>query len=273
MHPRVLAICLTANRVEMTRRAVASFVSQTYQNKKMLIWDSGELSCDFGQPGVVHVPAPQGLTIGSLRNAALSFWTEYDIAITFDSDDWSHANRISEQVAYLQSSGADCVGFDELLFWLTCEVCDNGKQNILPRCPACGISYDPFRESNGEAWLYSHNRVPNRHAPGTSFCYWRKFWERNPFKDLPKNNESTGEDVPFLDNAKLATRSAMFNPMPNDLAGQVKWVHDPAPNFEPRMICSIHGGNTMHYDQIEKKSQNWRRAPEFDKYCRKVMAL
>ena len=41
-----------------------------------------------------------------------------EILIHWDDDDYSHPNRIAEQVALLQSSGADAtVGFREMLFW------------------------------------------------------------------------------------------------------------------------------------------------------------
>ncbi len=76
--PRVLAICLTANRREMTKRAVASFNAQTYQNKKLLIWDTGELNDDFDDEiRVFHIPAPQtGRSIGLLRNDALGIGSD-----------------------------------------------------------------------------------------------------------------------------------------------------------------------------------------------------
>ena len=40
-----------------------------------------------------------------------------DILVHLDDDDYSHPNRIAEQVVLLQSSGADCVGYREMLFW------------------------------------------------------------------------------------------------------------------------------------------------------------
>jgi hypothetical protein len=39
------------------------------------------------------------------------------------------------------------------------------------------------------------------------------------------------------------------------------------------MIASIHGGNTQNYDLVVGQSTNWRRVPEWDAHCRKVMAL
>ncbi len=39
----------------------------------------------------------------------------------------------------------------------------------------------------------------------------------------------------------------------------------------PRLICSIHGGNSMPYDNLET-STSWRRAPEWDAFARERMA-
>ena len=260
--PLVFAICLTKDRPEMTRRAIKSFREQTYENRVLLVYDSSEMAdyrlCRQGKPEEWYAPTLRdGRSIGELRNYAISMASEADIIITFDSDDVPHPNRIAEQVAFLQSSGADVVGYDEVLFW---------------RVPNYARSHGKLVEGGpGEAWLYSHNRVPNRHAPGTSFCYWRKYWERNPFKDLPKNNESTGEDYEFVQGAKLATCSSVSGPLSDELR-KAERLGDTF-IYQPRLIASIHGGNTMHYDQIEKKSQNWRRVPEFDSYCRERMAL
>jgi len=51
---------------------------------------------------------------------------------------------------------------------------------------------------------------------------------------------------------------------------------------EPRMICGIHGipgipgsGNTETYDRsvMSKETDVWRRSPEWDSYCARVMEL
>ena len=115
--PTVCAVMLTRNRPDMARRAVRSFESQTYQNKRLVIWDT---VCG---PTVRHAGHFQhctigdaGESIGKLRNQANALCRE-DIIIHFDDDDVSHPNRIAEQVAHLQASGAECVGYREMLFW------------------------------------------------------------------------------------------------------------------------------------------------------------
>lgn len=240
---------LTRDRPQMAARAVAAFRRQTYERKRLLIWDTGELNVDFDDDGegggeVAHIPAEQELcvkpTIGALRNRANAFWNAYQVRIHWDDDDLSHPNRIAEQVALLQSSGADCVGYNECLFW---------------------------REPVGEAWLYS-NRTPS-YAVGSSLCYWRKTWERHPFPDL-----QIGEDKAFL-RAITDTGGKVLavSSMPTPKAYESQRYED-----APRLICSIHAGNSnpeaYKLDEfVARGSQEWKRAPQWDDYARDRMAL
>ena len=216
----------------MAARAVRAFREQTYKNKRLLVFDTGQR--DQPSPpdeGISYWHRPEWIgttpTIGALRNVANGL-TKADIIVTWDSDDVSHPNRIAEQVAHLQLSGADVVGYDELLFW---------------------------REP--QAWLY---KAPRGTAPGTSLCYKRSTWERKPFSDLPRiiagKNVGDSEDVAWLRGLNLATVPSLY---PNALC-------------EPRLIASIHGGNTMPYDDLES-STSWRRTPQFDSFCRERMVL
>ena len=170
-----------------------------------------------------------------------------DILIHFDDDDWSHPERISEQVALLESSGADVVGYREMLLW---------------------------REGPGEAWIYS-NPDP-RYALGTSLCYWRKTWERKPFEAT-----SNGEDTKFITGLNCVGKSSFPGEPPEtakrrglpDGSTVMKYDID-----EPRMIARIHAGNTSNqYAQNlldisnRVKGGPWRRVPEWDAYTRSIM--
>ena len=229
--PTVCCVMLTADRPELARRAVECFRRQTYSRARLCVFDTGEThalppSRDF-RIGVFHAPNQRGKAIGELRNLVASAVSRQnnpappDIFAHFDDDDWSHPNRIAEQVALLQSSGADCVGYREMLFW---------------------------RQHDGEAWLYS-NRDP-RYCLGTSLCYWRKTWERKPFEAT-----SQGEDERFTTGLKCFGSDLIFG------------------REQPRMIARIHAGNTSNaYDPgVMRKSAEWKRVPEWDEHCRRVM--
>jgi len=276
-NPTVVAVMLTADRPEYARRAVECFRRQTYPAKRLLIYDTGTddaEDCPGDYPLVIWIPEEsRGRTIGELRNAAnshvegvevdLSAGTSKDcgadILIHWDDDDYSHPNRIAEQVALLQSSGADVVGYRECLFW-------RERQPIENLDAKFGIERRTNFAIPGEAWLYS-NPDP-RYCLGTSLCYWRKTWERKPFEAT-----SQGEDVRFCTGLKCV--GVPTGPMLGKLTGlsNVK----PSKDAAPRMIARIHSGNTSTVYRaelmaaIERQGGEWKRSPEWDSYCRGVM--
>lgn len=254
--PTVCAIMLTADRPELARRAVECFRRQTYPAKRMMILDTGKRPCglesvhcdQIGYFDCSVAQREQPRTIGELRNMASECAISTDILIHWDDDDWSHPNRIAEQVALLQSSGADCVGYREMLFWR--------EESAYEDAPACYA--DAWGKRPAQAWLYSN---PNHgYALGTSLCYWRKTWERKPFAAT-----SQGEDLQFITGLKVSGVPSIG----------AKIRGEPG---EPRMIARIHGGNTStayspRKMEAEAKAANpvWRRVPEWDTHCRSIM--
>jgi len=246
---------LTRDRPELARRAVECFRAQTYEPKELLIYDTGDPEWSFGIGGsdIFRAGDFPGASIGVLRNRANTL-ASGDILIHWDDDDYSHPSRIAEQVAHLQQSGADVVGYNELLFWRVPYIADQaGTWEAHPQMQM------PTPQP-GAAWLYS-NRDP-RYAVGTSFCYWRKTWERKPFRDLPRNKRGRGEDTEFLTDLKCEAISAMRG-------------GPDCPVCDPRMIARIHGGNTMPYaieQQIAGGSKEWKRVPEWDERVGRILA-
>ena len=245
---------LTANRPEMARQAVENFRAQTYANKALFVLDTSATpeitwtNALRGEFTAVGDPSLRGKTIGELRNWAIKgqqmVWGN-DILIHWDDDDYSHPSRIAEQVALLQSSGADVVGYYDMLFWdsRAATVRITGADILRG---ALGIVV-----SAGEAWLYS-TTAPN-YALGTSLCYWRKAWERKPFEAI-----SQGEDREFLNGLKCVSVSSS--------------------SFPQRMVARIHAGNTsIAYNPawmraLEKQAGEWKRDPDWDSYCERVFA-
>lgn len=264
MKNRVLAVCLTKDRPEMVARAVRCFRAQTYENKRMLVWDSstGLTMCDqLENEGVVHVPAePQ--SIGMLRNSANGFWTEFEIICHWDDDDYSHPRRIEEQVATLEASGKETTGYNEMLFWKTehkwvgCRAggdpANAGSYEYVRYCDICGIEDtcdDPLPPCEGEAWLYRQPRPG--YALGTSLMYWCRAWEHNPFPD-----QSNGEDFEFLKHVSCKSETS--------------WPRNELTSIEPRMIATVHGGNTATIIDPSRHSE-WRRVPDWDARVRAIL--
>jgi hypothetical protein len=254
--PSVCCVLLTANRPAMARQAVENFRAQTYANKRLTVYDTGSLQLGItfnwedrseahwssgGRNEFWRTKGINGSPIGVLRNEANEV-SASDILIHWDDDDYSHPNRIAEQVALLQSSGADCVGYNEMLFWDS-------------RC------------DDDAAWLY-HNPDP-RYALGTSLCYWRKTWERKPFEAT-----SQGEDLRWIAGLNVVGKSSMVYDSPEECAAE----NDSLRSAGPRMIARIHPGNTSTaYDprkmaaESKKKNPAWQRVPAWDEFCRSKM--
>jgi glycosyltransferase involved in cell wall biosynthesis len=233
---------LVCGRPEMTARAVRSYEAQSYQNKELIFFENLGLE-----------------TIGALRNKANALATG-EIICHFDTDDTSHPNRISEQVALLTASDADAVGYSEMLFW---------------------------RTPQAEAWLYAHRRPG--HALGTSLCYWRETWECKAFADAPKGECATGEDhlwrlglnvVSVGCFERIVGYTTEYSDTRNPqyrIVAQIAQIANPARIGEPRMIASIHGGNSSNAYNIEaiiaRGGTEWMRTPSCDSYCREKMKL
>ncbi len=263
--PLVCAICLVNGRPEMTRRAVESFRAQSYERKRLYVYDTGVTPCTDSLPDgfpdfniVYHRGLNRGETIGALRNTA-NWWgirpsstsdPDADIICHWDSDDVSHPQRISEQVALLQSSGADAVGYREAAFY---------DQRVGQFCGA---------------WIYrSHDTA---YAIGASLAFHRKTWERVKFP-----NVNIAEDRQFCARVNCLGVSAIkewytHGPVSRVGADSAETVApagigQDGPICEPRIICGIHGTNTADYSKFS--TQVWRRAPELDAFCRERMAL
>lgn len=219
---------MSPGREVFQHQAVACYNSQTYTGGLMLL----------------TLPADPARTIGAMRNYANSLLTDCDIVCHWDDDDWSHENRIAEQVSLLQATGADCVGYNEMMFWLGLSAFPQAK-------PINGITV----YNGGEAWLYSN---PNpRYALGTSLCYWRRAWEALPFPDLQH-----GEDTEWIRGINCWGDGSTLAP------------------GGPRMIARIHSGNSssaygraemVRHNALPAAERQWVRAWGYDNFCREVM--
>lgn len=258
MEPLVCAVMLTKDRPDMAKRAVECFRGQTYQNRILLVFDSGEEAVRLGPLNEFHVvasPVCRTMPIGTLRNMANAQGASWasplrrpEILIHFDDDDVSHPNRIAEQVALLQASGKQAVGYRDMLFW---------RDERGARFAGCAPPYHP-----AETWLYSNNDP--RYCTGTSLCYWRSAWEKRPFQDI-----SRGEDKAWLREVDSLGVSS-FDARHENTGSYEAWCNKR--DGQPRMIASIHSGNHVVYEP-EQSPHNWKRVPEWDAHARKVMSL
>ena len=272
MNPTVVALMLTSDRHKLAKKAVTCFRAQTYPLASLLVFDSGEQRLEMErQPQEFWCDAHEfsGAPIGKLRNAAIWLLLSADVIVHWDDDDYSHPTRITEQVELLQASGADVVGYNQMLFWRTqpsryrdgqphpigMVYCPCGE--VFPRtagtCPTCK------KMAREEAWLYTHQDA-RPYALGTSLCYKRSFWERHQFAA-----ETQGVEDHWLREKNLLAVSALVGP---DKA-------NPETTCDPRMIARIHGGNTSNGYKLEeyvaKGSREWKRVPFWDSRVREIL--
>lgn len=168
MTPHVTCVCLTADRQQLTDRAVICFLLQSYPEKSLLILDNGSkpyelpFSCQSQDIAVLRRTEwfpDGGKTVGRLRNLANKI-ASGDIIAHWDSDDWSHPLRLAFQVSLLKEYKTDLVGYRSMMFW-----------------------------RDGEAWDYN-DPTPHGKIIGTSMCYWRRTWEQKPFRDVNRGEDN-----------------------------------------------------------------------------------
>ncbi len=254
--PTVLCVMLANGRQEMVNRAVECYRRQNYEDKGLLILDTGTtlISVDGLRSQediyVDHSRPNNTETIGALRNRA-NLWAkslDCDVIAHFDSDDYSSSQRLKEQVALLQASGADAVGYNEALFWDTTPYRANAWATSLS--DGDGV---PCSAPRNEAWLYTSPKLDV--ALGATLLYWRRTWEQKRFADL-----RFGEDCIWQTGMRVKAVSGL---------GTMDMQR--ADCGEPRFIAHIHGSNTSSV--ITPTVRDWKRMPGRDEECRRLMQL
>lgn len=207
MTPYISAICpVTYDRRGFLPSVVRCFLGQrTEFLTELLILDEGpdEKPPQFLSqcPSSVLYKTIAGraarMTVGEKRNI-LCRWAQGEIIIHFDSDDWSHPERITRQAECLRSSGKQVSGYHDLLY---------------------------FRVSDRSFWKYHYQGLPCVYASGTSQCYFRQWWSAHPFK-----HKIVGEDSDFAFEARDAGELASI-PDPGMIVVRSHGRNTFVPNF------------------------------------------
>lgn len=170
--PLVSCIMPTANRQKHIPLALDNFFQQDYPNKELVIIDDGKesiLPLLTDDPRIKYYYSTTVKTIGLKRNDACER-ASGEFIIHWDDDDWHAPDWISKQVYFLNASGADICGIENVHFYVA--VTDTlWKGTALNR----------------------NNPHTGGFLNGATFIYRKSFWEKNHFKDLP-----TGEDDDFI---------------------------------------------------------------------------
>jgi glycosyltransferase involved in cell wall biosynthesis len=163
----------------MAQEALECFRLQTWPNTELVIVD------DFYDSSFATPPndaayisiAIAGITLGEKRNIACSLAIG-DYIVHWDSDDWSHHDRIADQVTVLKSSEKQVTGYHMHLYkeLRNVRIVENGSTR-----PTSGF------------WRW---KSLNHEASGTSLCYRRDWWKEHLFADV-----NFGEDNAFWNEA------------------------------------------------------------------------
>jgi hypothetical protein len=121
MSEKIYAVMPTANSRShslLIRNAIKSFLSQTYENKYMIILTHGDLIDDLHEPNIQQIQVDSTavtnkrgeIAVGLLRNIALDMLPDDTVWMVWDDDDWSHPDRMQEQYRYLIDNKLDACG-------------------------------------------------------------------------------------------------------------------------------------------------------------------
>ena len=122
--PLVSALMVTRGDISFVKRAIKFFENQSWSNKELIIISVNkneeiisvieESTCKI----VFHL-APDGLTLGDLRNISISH-AKGEFLILWDDDDLYHENRILVMMNVMRESNADLAFLSKLqLYWIS----------------------------------------------------------------------------------------------------------------------------------------------------------
>jgi glycosyltransferase involved in cell wall biosynthesis len=164
----VSCIMPTAGRRNFLPQAIRYFMRQDYPDRELIVVDDGDDSVSDlvpTGPRIKYLRLDRKQTIGAKRNIACQ-QARGQIIVHWDDDDWMAPWRIRHQVAKLRGENADICGISKPLF------------------------YDL---EDDEAWQYIYPEDAKPWVYGATFCYTRWLWQRNPFLDTGR-----GEDTKFV---------------------------------------------------------------------------
>lgn len=209
--PKVSCLMVTADRPHLVRRAIRSYLQQTYPNRELVVLDNGRHPLD--EALLAEVPADElvyarveprpDLVIGTLRNQALELARGDYIAPQWDDDDWSHPERLMRQMQVLLSGDYDActlagtlmhVNHPAYFFYPFIGLLRHGVPPTIVHRRNATIRYPDLRRTSDTHYVEAWRRT-GRYVilpPSESHLYLRYFhggnlWEQEHFLRRMRN--------------------------------------------------------------------------------------
>lgn len=162
---------MPCNRPEDLPQAIQLFINQDYVGKRelLILMDAEGYTKDTDMENHIHQWGIPGMNVGQKRNH-LCQMARGEIIMHWDSDDQYAKDWVSHSVNALLNSKADMTGLDTAVF-----------RNL----------------QTGQRWQYIF-KTGQPFILGATMAYWRKTWERAPFKEI-----NAGEDAAFCATAGI----------------------------------------------------------------------
>lgn len=163
-----LASCImpTADRRALVPQAIRHFLRQDYLNRELIILDDGKDCVADLVPKddrIRYLRLDRRLSMGVKHNLACEMALG-EVIVHWDDDDWISSSRISYQVKELRAQPVETIcGLARILFY------DPRTQHAWE-----------YRYPGGRPWVI-----------GSTFCYYKRFSERNHFPDMNEGADTT----------------------------------------------------------------------------------
>jgi hypothetical protein len=163
-----LASCImpTADRRALVPQAIRHFLRQDYPNRELIILDDGKDGIADLVPvdeRIRYLRLDRRLSMGVKHNLACEM-ARGEVIVHWDDDDWISSSRISYQVRELREQPVETIcGLSHILFY------DPRTQHAWE-----------YRYPGGRPWVI-----------GSTFCYYKRFSERNHFPDMNEGADTT----------------------------------------------------------------------------------
>ena len=166
--PLVTCIMPTCDRHSFLPEAIRYFLRQDYPNLELVIVDDGNRSVASllpDDPRIRLIRLSQKRKVGAKRNIACAA-AHGDFIVHLDDDDWYPPDRVTRQIAALQTGRAEICGTSTLYY------------------------YDP---ASSRAWSYNYGNGGRTWVAGNTLAYRKSWWSAHPFQEI-----QVGEDSRFV---------------------------------------------------------------------------